>query len=123
MSLVKAFHANTSHVSLMAAAETVAQEIKENYAGFVTPGLLKKWVDDPVNAPGRASSSPWPERIEVSGINKLSETEYEVKGTEIWVTSIELTSGGAAQKRPVVLNVIQAGDEWKISNIVFGEWL
>jgi hypothetical protein len=84
---VKTFGLQFQKVQPVAPAPTPAQGILGNYSDFVTPELLKKWTDNPETAPGRVGSSPWPDRIEVTGAEELSETEYAVSGTIILISS------------------------------------
>ena len=83
-------------------------------------GALLKEVDlmTPEIAPGRAGSSPWPDRIEVSGLEKLSRNEFVINGTVIWITSTEIESGGAVFTQSIVLNVRKDEASWIISDIV-----
>jgi beta-lactamase regulating signal transducer with metallopeptidase domain len=120
--LVKTFGSQFQKVQLVAPAPTPARGILENYSDFVTPELLKKWTDNPETAPGRVGSSPWPDRIDVTGAEKLSETEYAVSGTIILISSAELKDGGAAFVQPIKLHVTKNGAEWKISDVNLGKW-
>ena len=45
--------------------ETARREIQQTYTPFATAALLQQWRADPQHAPGRITSSPWPERIEI----------------------------------------------------------
>lgn len=81
--------------------------MQENYGDYVSPALLAKWLNDPLNAPGRLTSSPWPDRIEILSIEPLSEYAYEVEGEIIEITSVEKASGGVAAKRPITFVVIE----------------
>jgi hypothetical protein len=65
----------------------VISSLRENYSQFVSPALLAQWQSDPENAPGRVTSSPWPERIEIIDTEKLADSKYQVKGDIIEVTS------------------------------------
>lgn len=67
-SLVEQFGQKLQMVSLLAPADTVRQVMQEQYSAYVTPDLLAKWQSDPQNAPGRLTSSPWPDRIEISSL-------------------------------------------------------
>ncbi|HOQ09731.1 MAG TPA: copper amine oxidase N-terminal domain-containing protein, partial [Syntrophomonadaceae bacterium] len=63
--LVADFGQRLKNVSLLAPDDVVTKSIKENYAEYVSPELLAQWQKDPANAPGRLTSSPWPERIDI----------------------------------------------------------
>ena len=99
--LVKNFGDSLKMVSLLAPEDLVKDSLKESYGEFVSPTLIEKWQSDPANAPGRVTSSPWPERIDILSVNKLSESEYVVYGSIIEMTSVEMTQGGIAAKRPI----------------------
>lgn len=120
--LVSSFGQALKMVSLLAPPETVAADMEKYYAEYVTPELLQKWQGDPEQAPGRVSSSPWPERIDILSVEEISDTEYTVNGEVVEVTSVELTQGGIAAKRPVTLTVQKPEDRFLISDAVFGEY-
>ena len=116
--LVQQFGKKLQMVSLLAPEQTVRESMQEHYADFVSPALLEKWQSDPQNAPGRLVSSPWPDRIDVQMVEKVSEAVYRVKGEITEITSTELESGGAAAIRPVTLEVRKIGGRWLIENVV-----
>lgn len=120
--LVEEFGGTLKNVSLLAPRDDVIKAIEDNYSPYVTEELLRKWIDNPRIAPGRISSSPWPERIEISEIERLSEGEYFVKGKIIEVTSTEVESGGAAAVRTVELIVRRVGNNWLIDEISIGKY-
>ena len=117
--LVKNFGENLKKVSLMAPKDIVNDSLKENYGEFVSTALLEKWQNDPVNAPGRGSSSPWPERIDIVSVEKLSDSEYVVNGSIIKMTSVEMTQGGIAGSKPVTLNIKKVEDKWLIDDYTY----
>jgi len=119
-SLVEAFGGKLQAVSLQAPKDVVKKSIQENYGDLVSPALLAQWVSNPSNAPGRVTSSPWPDRIEILNIKKLSEQTYEVKGEIIEITSVEKVNGGFAAKRPVTLEVKKSGERWLIDAVTPG---
>ena len=61
--LVTEFGSRLKNVSLLATEDTVKNSIRENYGDLVSPALLGKWHNDVNQAPGRVTSSPWPERM------------------------------------------------------------
>jgi hypothetical protein len=65
---------------LLASSADIEKSMDENYGGYVTPELMKKFLSDPENAPGRLASSPWPDRIEIASAEKISEGLYKVGG-------------------------------------------
>jgi len=84
--------------------------------------LLQEWQEDPASAPGRLTSSPWPDRIEIADFENSSGDEYQVTGEIIEVTSAEKADGGAAAKRPIVLVVKRLKDHWLIETVALGEY-
>lgn len=118
-SLVEEFGKRLQLVSLLAPENVLGESMQENYGEFVSPTLLEQWLKDPVNAPGRLTSSPWPDRIEILGTEKISEGAYEVKG-EI----IEVANGNdeIVAKRPITLVVEKIDRKWLINNAQIGEY-
>ena len=123
VNLVKSFGEKLKMVSLLAPEDMVKDSIKEYYGEFVSPELLEKWLNDPAKAPGRTISSPWPERIDVLSVEKLSDDEYEVKGNIIKVTSVELAEGGIAASRPAKFLVRNIDGKWLIDDIKLGDYI
>jgi len=121
-SLVKDFGSKLQTVSLLAPEDVVSKSIQENYSEFVSPALLKEWLGAPLNAPGRLTSSPWPDRIEILTIERLAEGVYKVQGEIIEITSTERASGGIAAKRPISLEVENTGNRWLIRAITLGQY-
>lgn len=130
-STVEQFGKKLQNVSLLNESG-VKEAMQQQYAEYVTPALLADWQSDPSTAPGRLTSSPWPDRIEISNIQKNSDTEYEVRGSIVEVTN---EGGGIdeqpteAARRPVSLTVNKSGDEWLISRMILsayaggGKWV
>ena len=121
-SLVEGFGSKLQTVSLLAPKDILEKSMQENYSDFVSQELLAKWINDPLNAPGRLTSSPWPDRIEILTIEKSAKYEYEVKGKIIEVTSTEKASGGIAAKRPITLIVRKINDRWLIDDVTLGAY-
>lgn len=98
--LVEGFGKVLKNVSLLAPSDDIAKSMDDNYAQYVTPGLLTAWKADPSAAPGRLTSSPWPDRIEILSVEKSAAGDYALSGKIIEVTSTEVQNGGAAATRP-----------------------
>lgn len=113
MVIVEDFGKTLQTVSLQ--SPNAAEEIKEKYSLFVTPELLKKWVNNISTAPGRIVSSPWPDRIDITSIKKRSSTEFSITGDIVEVTSMELVNGGAANRIPVHITVEKVQGNWMIA--------
>lgn len=112
--LVEEFGARLNDVALAAPESLVVGQIRDAYAAVVTDGLLEAWIADPRSAPGRLTSSPWPERIDVRSVTTLDAGTCRVDAEVVYVTSTEMTTGGAAYREPVGITLRQNG-ELKIS--------
>jgi hypothetical protein len=121
--LVKSFGEKLKMVSLLATEDMVKESIKEYYGEFVSHELLEKWLSDPAKALGRTTSSPWPERIDIISVEKLSDAEYEVKGNIIEVTSVEMAQGSIAASRPATLIIRNIDGKWLIDDIKLGDYI
>lgn len=121
--VVKDFGSKLQNVSLMAPEDVLSESMKENYGNYVSEELIEKWLSDPLNAPGRLTSSPWPDRIEITTVEKLSEDEYQVEGTIIEITSENLTDDGITAKRPITLLVKQYDGKWLIEDVTMGDYV
>jgi hypothetical protein len=122
--LVETFGSKLKEVSLSDPEEVVSREIGKVYAPFVNASFLSKWISDPSTAPGRAASSPWPEKIEMISMEKLDSHTVEVKGNIVYMTSVEMAQGGNAGEDPIVLiagNDTQNG-KWLISQARYGKY-
>lgn len=119
---VEGFGAKLQAVSLTASADALEKSMKENYSEFVSEELIAKWISDPLNAPGRLTSSPWPERIEILSVDKTSEDAYQVNGQIIEITSVEKVNGEIAAKRPITLIVKNIDNRWLISDATIGKY-
>ncbi|KOA20016.1 hypothetical protein CLHOM_15810 [Clostridium homopropionicum DSM 5847] len=119
--LVKNFGSKLQLVSLLAPEDILKKSMKENYGSLVSEALIEKWIKDPLNAPGRLTSSPWPDRIEIISILELSKDTYEVKGEIIEVTSQEKGTPKAAAKRPIKL-IVKNENGWLIEDVILSPY-
>jgi len=85
------------------------------YSPYVTADLLAEWQANPPFAPGKAVSSPWPDRIQIDSMTENNDG-YTVKGTVIEVTSKEVTQGGIAATYPVTMQIKKSGNQWLIAS-------
>jgi hypothetical protein len=122
INVVENFGRKLQAVSLQAPYDILEQSMRKNYSEFVSEDLINKWLNDPLNAPGRLTSSPWPDRIEILDVEKISEDEYQVEGDIIEITSVEQESGGIAAKRPITLKVKKINEKWIINDVTMGEY-
>ncbi|HET7307567.1 MAG TPA: hypothetical protein VFK24_07115 [Gammaproteobacteria bacterium] len=121
--VVERFGERLKRVSLLAPEPMVRQGIRENYEPLVTPELLRRWLDHPTRAPGRRVSSPWPARIHIDSVESAGAGSCVIKGGVIYLTSVELTHGGAAARQPVALRVREKNERWRISSYSGGNIL
>lgn len=84
---VAQFGNKLNSVSLL--SPTVAEEIHSSYGPYVSSELLASWMQNPSRAPGRATSSPWPDHIAVDTVVKNEVGAYDVMGRIILKTSTE----------------------------------
>lgn len=121
--LVQEFGRRLKQVSLLAAEDMVYESMKENYTDLVVSfELFEEWISDPESAPGRLTSSPWPDRIEIDSIERLSEGKYQVEGYVIEVTSMELERCGTSLYRPIVIEVHEIKNHWLIASVKVGPY-
>jgi hypothetical protein len=118
--LVEEFGTKLKLVSLLAPQDVVGQSMEEHYGSYVSDELLAKWQHDPEHAPGRMVSSPWPERIEISAVEKIADDAYQVTGEIIEVTSTDLEGDDVANKIPITLTVKKFESGWLIDDVSFG---
>jgi hypothetical protein len=122
VSIVESFGSKLQTVPLLDSKDIVEKSMQENYGNLVSQALIEEWIGDPLNAPGRRISSPWPDRIEILSTEKLSEDTYEVKGKIIEITSTEKVNGGVAAKRPITLAVKKIENRWLIDDVMLGAY-
>lgn len=113
--IVEGFGLQLKNVPLTAEAAAVQESIGDYYAPYVMQDLLTAWITNPEQAPGRATSSPWPDRIEITDIAEQG-AGYVVTGNVILMTSVEVATEAEdnAGTVPVVLQLIPTDDGWRI---------
>jgi len=123
--VVEGFGKVLKNVSLLAPEEIAAQSIEDNYKDFLDPALLAQWKTNPSKALGRLTSSPWPDRIEISTIQRFGSGAYNISGNIIEVTGAEQTEGGLVikVKRPIDLGVVKFDGRWLITGVTAGEYI
>jgi len=110
------FGSRLKQVSLLAPDRVRAREIHTAYGPLVTPELVARWLADPAHAPGRTTSSPWPEHIEVDSVTTGGGGGCRVAGDVVYVTSTELAAGGGVAARAPVTLLLRAQDgDWRIA--------
>jgi hypothetical protein len=116
--LVETFGRRLQAVTLL--APDAAEQIQTQYAGLVSPALLKIWMEDTSKAPGRMVSSPWPDRIEIATLVSETADRYVIDGFVVEITSAELASGGVADRIPVHMVVERQQGHWLITGYAEG---
>lgn len=101
-------------VSLLAPDSVLAGSLREAYGALVTPELLAAWTADPRSAPGREVSSPWPERIDITGVEPADAGECRVEGEIVLVASVAgAAEPGEVAREPATL-WLRERDGWRI---------
>lgn len=113
--VVVEFGARLQHVSLL--APDAADQIEDQYAEFVHPDLLAAWMADPQSAPGRLTSSPWPDRIEVASLEADGESRYVVQAEVIEATS----DNPEMDRYSIQLTLEDIDGQWLIVDYLFIE--
>ncbi|MGN6185324.1 MAG: hypothetical protein ACTHQM_16925 [Thermoanaerobaculia bacterium] len=107
--IVKQFGARMKQVSLTADRPIVREAMQRAYGDLVAPRLLETWSNAPQSAPGRLTSSPWPDRIESIHSTIAGDT---ANATGVLV---EATSTGDARRVPVTIRLARHDDSWRIT--------
>ena len=102
-------------VAVLAPKEMVTKAMDEEYSALVSADLLAMWRNNPEEAPGKRTSSPSPERIDISSIEAKGHDTYVVKGKVILLTAQERRDGGIFQANPVTMTVEQRHGKWVIT--------
>ncbi len=96
-------------IPLQEGEEDLKRDIQNNYGRFVTADLLAIWRATPSLAPGRLTSSPWPDHIDIESVTPQGQT-YAVSGKLVM-----LTSSGSAGEQPIAAILIKEDGNWKIA--------
>jgi hypothetical protein len=119
--VVENFGKKLQNVSLL--APTVVTDMQREYGDLVTSGLIAKWSTDPLNAPGRSTSSPWPDRIEIDTVTKTDTSIYHITGHIVEIATA--SNGGTTTpvaRRAITLTVEKISGSWRITDVVLGEY-
>lgn len=120
--IVEGFGKKLQNISLLSPKDILETSMKENYGEYVSQTLITKWINDTENTPGRMTSSPWPDRIEIQDIKEISKDAFEVEGEIIEITSTEKESSGIAAKRPMTLILKKFDSNWLIDEVTLGDY-
>jgi hypothetical protein len=113
--IVTEFGKRLRMVAVLAPKDMVTQAMNQEYATFVAADLLTTWKNNPENAPGKRTSSPSPERIDITSIEAKGRDAYMVTGKVILLTAQERREGGIFQANPVSITVAQQHGKWVIT--------
>lgn len=117
------FGSKFKNVSLL--APDAAEQIAREYGSYASPELIAQWQANTAEAPGRQTSSPWPDRIEVVSVTPAASGDafetYQVEGNVIEVTSAD-TPNEPAAVQPISLTVIKQGNTWLITALSKGAY-
>ncbi len=102
------------NVSLL--SPTAASDIAAEYGAYVTPELLAQWQTKPEGAPGRQTSSPWPDRIEVGALEQIGEGEVYVAQANVVEVANSDIPGAFANMYPVTIMLEKRDGRWLISD-------
>jgi len=116
-SLIQEFGQHLKNVYLTSPEEEIKKEIQENYRDFLSPNLLELWQNDPSKALGRITSSPWPDRIEVTSLSRTEEGIYLAIIKIIYMTSEEMVNGEIADSKNAFLKIKKINGQWFIDDI------
>jgi len=113
--LVENFGESMKNVSLLVSEELLHSEMQSSYGAYVAPELLATWQEDPESAPGRLTSSPWPDRIQIGSMEGDGNV-FVVHGTVVDVVSAEEGGEDIVGTYPVELRVEKRADGWMITD-------
>jgi hypothetical protein len=108
--VVAEFGKRLQRVSLLAPRSQLLASVAAEYAPLVAPELLQAWMREPESAPGRRTSSPWPDHIEIDTTMVDSAGVWTVRGA-----IVEMTSAGAAGRVPVHAEVGRRNERWVLT--------
>lgn len=108
--VVTEFGKRLQRVSLLSPRGQLLAAVAAEYAPLVAPELLEEWMRHPESAPGRSTSSPWPDHIEIDTTMVDSAGVWTVLGA-----IVEMTSSGPAGRVPVHAEVGQRNERWVLT--------
>lgn len=118
IALVEQFGSKLKMVSLANSPTEITNNMQEHYGQFVVPELIAFWAANAEQAPGRLTSSPWPDRIDIESIEQTSHDAYKVTGR-----IVEVVGGGiAAATRSIELEIKKVDGRWLIHSSVLGTY-
>ncbi|MES2930725.1 MAG: hypothetical protein V4665_02995 [Patescibacteria group bacterium] len=112
------FGQKLKNVSILAA--DYQNQVQVQYGSYVSPSLIADWKADSKLALGRSTSSPWPDRIEITKVTKKNDTTYTVEGNVIEVTMDKQATPTAMYG--VTLTVQKLNGAWYINAVTKGPY-
>lgn len=103
-------------VPLIAPPDVVAFAMDKYYSLYVSPELLAKWKANPQSAPGRLTSSPWPDRIDITGVTKNKDGTFTVLANIVEIANGTGTTTAIAATVPVKFTLTLGPDGWQITD-------
>lgn len=117
---VEGFGKKLALLSLLAPKDTVDKALSGHYGYYVSDELITKWQKDPKNAPGRLTSSPWPDRIEIDTVVKNDDGSFKVEGRVVEISTD--SEGEAVAEYPVVMKLEKDTERWMITELDKGDY-
>lgn len=111
--VVTGFGSRLQRVSLL--APEASRVLARIYKPYVTPQLLSKWEHHLSSAPGRTTSSPWPDHFIINRIQP-SGVVYTVNATLVLMTSNEIEHGGKFGTKEVEMTLAKRNGNWQIAS-------
>jgi hypothetical protein len=111
---VTAFGDQLQKMPLTAPPDLITKGMDLYYGMYVHPDLLAQWKADPLNAPGRLTSSPWPDRIDITSMTKNKDGTYTVDGDIVEVAH-GATTTETVRSIPVRFTLAMGPDGWQIT--------
>jgi len=113
--IVELFGSRLQNVSIQ--SPKAGRLMAVQYAGLVAPKLLRHWMEDPLHAPGRYVSSPWPDRVLLVALAYHGAAACSVSANVVMMTSAGVVGGGAAALVPVRLELRRIAGRWLITGV------
>jgi hypothetical protein len=116
---VEEFGGKLQMVSILAPYDVVSTIMDEHYGPYVSAELLAQWKMSPLSAPGRATSSPYPGRIDVRVVTPNADGSFTVEGRVIEVTA----DNSEIAKRSMRAVVEKSNNSWVITMFDLGPYV
>lgn len=120
--LVSEFGSRLQEVSLLAPEDILAETMRDVYGDYVDESLLESWASAPAEAPGRLTSSPWPDRIEIEAIEEQADGSFKVTGSVIEVARLDADNTDTVATRSISLKLSDTSEGWRIVEITLGDY-